>query len=475
MAEKLDPAVTRTAWTVLVGGLAVLFDSTIVAVGIRTLSTDLGVGLDVIQWVSTAYLLALGVAVPLVGWAQRAIGAKRLWMLALAVFLLGSILCSLAWDAPSLIAFRAFQGLGGGMLMPLMMTMIMQAARGQNLGRMAALIGMPIALGPIVGPVVGGVILQYLHWSWLFWVNVPFCVAGLILAWRFLPQDGPAQRVRLDVGGLLLLAPGLVGILYGLSNVAKDGAFGRLDVWLPALAGVLLVAAFCWYAIPRGRRALVDVRLLAHRPLATSSALMFLSGFGLFGAMLLLPLYFQTVRGADMLQAGLLLIPQGVGALLSRVALGRLIDRVGPRWITLGSFALTLAATIPFALASDVTSEWWLMVVLLIRGLGLGAAIIPLMAHAFQGIEHESVPDASIVSRIIQQLGGSFGTAVLATVLAGASAGAVTLADAAHAFDEAFWWAVGFTGVAVVLSFLLPAAPPRPDELAEGEIAAAEA
>ena len=475
MGEKMDPAVTRTTWAVLVGGMAVLFDTTIVAVAIHTLASDLNVGLDVVQWVSTGYLLALGISVPLVGWLQRSLGAKRLWMIALGLFLIGSVLCSLAWDAPSLIAFRVVQGLGGGMIMPLMMTMVMQVARGQNLGRIATIIGLPIALGPILGPVIGGLILQYLHWSWLFWVNVPFCLAGLVLAAIFLPKDPAPRRLPLDWVGLVLLAPGLVGLLYGLSNVSKDGAFGRDDVWIPTAIGLVLIAAFCGWAIPRRRRALVDIGLLRHRPLWTSSVLMFLAGFGLFGAMFLLPLYFQTIRGDDVLTAGLLLIPQGVGALLSRMALARIIDRVGPRWITLGAFLVTGLATIPFAVAGTNTSMWWLMIVLFVRGLGLGSAIIPLMSHTFTGLDPEDVPDASIVSRLLQQLGGSFGTALLATILAGAAASATTLEEGAGAFDQAFWWAVGFTGLAVLVSFLLPARVATPAAAADAEAAEAEA
>jgi MFS family permease len=213
---------------------------------------------------------------------------------------------------------------------------------------------------------------------------------------------------------------------------------------------------------------------------------MFLAGFGLFGAMFLLPLYFQELNGAslgaggivdghDVLATGLILISQGLGTLLSRAALGRLIDRVGPRWIALSCFLLTAIATIPFAFAGPDTSIWWLMAVLFIRGLGLGGAILPLMAHAFSGLEQHEVPDASIVTRIFQQLGGSFGTGVLATVLAGGVAGATTLGDVAGGFQDAFWWAVGFTGVAVVLSLLLPATQPRAAEIVEGEVAAAEA
>jgi EmrB/QacA subfamily drug resistance transporter len=383
-------------------------------------------------------------------------------MIALVIFLAGSILCSLAWNAASLIAFRAFQGLGGGLLMPLMMTIVMQAARGQNLGKMATAIGLPIALGPILGPVIGGLILTHLHWSWMFWVNVPFCVAGLILAWLFLPHDAAVHWVRLDVVGLVLLAPGLAAMLYGLTGAAQGGAFTRFQAWGPIMAGVVLVGAFCLWALARREHALVNVRLLSHRPLATASVLMFLSGFGLFGAMFLLPLYFQTVRGATVLSAGVILIPQGVGTLLSRVAIGRFIDKVGPRWITLPAFLITALATIPFAFASTTTSQWWLMAALLFRGLGLGAALIPLMAHGFLGLAHDEVPDAAIVSRIIQQLGGSFGTAILATVLTSASVGAASLSDAAHAFDRAFWWAVAFSGLAVLISLILPGDEPAP-------------
>lgn len=457
---KLPPEVVKVTTATIVGGIVVLFDSTIVAVGINTLAHDLDVSLDVIQWVSTAYLLALAIAVPLVGWLQRMIGSKRLWMIALCLFLIGSILCSLAWNAPSLIAFRVFQGLGGGLLMPMMMTLVMQAARGQNLGRISALIGIPIALGPILGPVFGGLILQYLHWSWLFWVNVPFGIAGLILAALWLPRSGRITAVPLDVVGLLLLAPGLGATLYGLSNVSHDGAFGRGDVWIPLACGLVLLAGFACWALPRGDRALVDLRLLGHKPLALASVLMFFSGFGLFGAMFLLPLYFQEVRGHDVLAAGMLLIPQGVGALLSRVALGRIIDRVGPMWIALPAFLITALATIPFAFSDADTSEWWLMAVLVVRGLGLGAAMIPLMSYGFTGVAQAKVPDASIVTRIFQQLGGSFGTAILATVLSGTIAGIQPGPDAhaqlAAGFDTAFWWAVGFTGAAVLISLLLP-------------------
>jgi EmrB/QacA subfamily drug resistance transporter len=458
--DRIDRDVLKVASVLIVGGLAVIFDTTIVSVALHTLASRLHASVATIQWVSTGYLLALGVTVPLVAWGQARFGGKRLWLVALGVFMAGSVLSSLAWNAPSLIAFRVLQGVGGGLMLPLMSTLVMQAAGGRALGRTMGLVSLPAVLGPILGPVLGGVILTWLDWRWLFWVNVPFCVVGIVLAWRMLPHDTPAGRARLDVVGLLLLSPGSVGILYGLSNAGKAGGFGRADVLVPVLAGVVLTAGFALWSVRSAGRALVDVRLLQHRSVASSSALLFLSGAALYGAMLLLPLYWQQARGASALTAGLLLVPQGVGTLLSRSFSGRFTDTIGARTVALVGFAVVGLATIPFALATSTTNEWLLMGALLVRGVGLGAVIIPVMTVAFVGLDRADVPHASVLTRISQQVGGSFGTALLAVILEGAARSLGGGATAtARAFDRAFWWSIGFTALAVVLSSLLPARP----------------
>jgi len=404
--------------------------------------------------------LAQGVTVPIVGWLQNRVGGRRLWMAALVVFTVGSILCSLAWDPVSLIAFRVVQGIGAGAMMPLLTTLLMQAARGQSLGRVMSVASLPTALGPILGPVIGGLILGAGSWPWLFWVNVPFGIAGLVLAWRFIPADGPRGTARLDVLGLVLLSPAVVGLLFGLSNAAGDGGFARLDVWAPLAAGAVLLVAFVLHATRGRRESLVDLRLLRHRPLAAASGLMFLMGAALYGGMLVLPLSFQELRGTDALGAGLLLIPQGVGSLLSRTLAGRLTDRVGARTVAVLGFAVVLVSTIPFAFFDGDTSVWMLALVLVVRGFGLGAVMIPIMAVGFVGLDRPEVPHASTITRLTQQLGGAFGTAVLAVVLAGAAGSAVGAGAAAgaavDAFHTAFWWAIGITAVATVLSFLLP-------------------
>jgi EmrB/QacA subfamily drug resistance transporter len=463
--EKLhiEPAVWGVIWTALVGGLAVLFDTTIVAVALRTLATDLKVSVATIQWVSTGYLLALAVAMPVAGWAQRAIGRKRLWMVALVVFMAGSILSSLAWNAGSLIAFRALQGVGGGVLMPLMGTIVVQAAGGRNLGRIMSIIGVPIVLGPVLGPVLGGLILQNLSWPWLFWVNVPVCLVGLVMAARFLPKDPAFARIHFDAVGFLLLAPGLVALLYGLSNAGKADGFARGDVDGPLVGGVLLICGFAWWALRHQDQALLDVRLLKHKPLASAAIVQFFTGVSLVGVMLLVPLYFQELRGTTALGAGLILIAQGVGALAVRSFVGRLSDKVGARWLVFSGFLIVLAGTVPFAFADSATNWAVLVAALFVRGVGLGVVTTPLMTAGFRGLPRTDVPDASIISRVSQQIGGSFGGAVLTVVLTSAMTRAIasgTRSALVSAFQHSFWWASGFTALGVALSLLLPSSLP---------------
>ncbi|MGH3161961.1 MAG: DHA2 family efflux MFS transporter permease subunit, partial [Streptosporangiaceae bacterium] len=334
--EKLDPKVVKTALILIAGAMAVIFDTTIVSVALHTLSVKLDTPVTTVQWVTTGYLLALGIAVPLSTWGLQRFGGKRLWMFSLVVFLVGSIGSSLAWNVGSLIGWRVVQGIGGGLMLPVLTTLIIQAAGGKSLGRLVTYVTLPVLLGPVLGPLIGGAILTHLSWRFIFWVNVPFCVIGILLAWRYLnigtpASPGPAAvKPRLDVPGLLLLAPGTSVVLLGLANAGTAAGFAHPDVIIPLIAGVALLAAFAGYAL-RKSHPLVQVRLLARRPVASASAVLFFSGFSLYGPLLLLPLYYQEVRGATALAAGVMLVPQGIGTLLSRFVAGSNIDRFGPR------------------------------------------------------------------------------------------------------------------------------------------------
>lgn len=452
----IDPALKRTIVAILVGAMAVVFDTTILSVAIPTLAKDFGSPLDDIQWVITSYLLAMFAVIPIAGWAQNRIGARRLWLTSLAVFTAGSVLCGFAWSTASLVAFRAVQGIGGGVIVPLMATVLMQAAGGRAPGRLMAVVGLPMALGPILGPVLGGLVLHFVDWSWLFWINLPTGALGFVLAWRMLPRDEALSKTRLDWLGAVLAITGVVSLIYGLSNVAGDGGFGHPDVLIPAGAGLVLIAAYVWWALRRGEDALIDVALLTHRPLATSTILMGAAGIAMYGAMLIMPLFYQQLRGADVLAAGLLMIPQGVGALMSRSLAGRLTDSLGARPVVFTGFLIMTAATAVFAFADAGTSGFWLGVVLFIRGLGVGGVFMPLMATAYVGLAHHEIPHASIVTRVSQQIGGSLGIAVLAVVLQSQAKNATSAADAASAFHATFWWAVGFMAIGTALALWLP-------------------
>nr|WP_106431405.1 MDR family MFS transporter [Streptomyces sulphureus] len=459
---RVDPAVLRMAITLIVGALGVVFDTTIISVALNDLAKDFGATLSTIQWVSTGYMLAVFVTIPLAGWAQARLGGRRLWVVALGGFLVGSILSALAWNATSLIAFRIVQGLAGGIMMPLMYTLLMQATKGRNIGKVMAIITVPTALGPILGPVLGGLVLYLADWRWLFLINIPFCLVGIWLAWRNLPDDRPAAdrpRVRLDTVGLILLCPGSAALLYGLSQVDGSTGFASAQVLIPLLAGVALVGGFAVWALTRASAPLVDVRMFRHRSVASSSTLLFLGGISLFGSMMLLPLYFQQVRGATPLGAGLLLIPQGVGALVARGLAGKYMDRVGSRTVALVAFVFVAASTVPFAFVTADTDESLLMAALFVRGIALGAAMIAPMGAAFVGLEHEQIPDASMITRVAQQIGGAVGVAILLVILQQNIGDAHTPSALADGYDHAFWWSVALTAAAVPLCLLLPSLP----------------
>ena len=452
---KLPPQVRKAMLALIVGGIAAILDSTMVTLALHTLVIKLHSSDGTIQWVTTGYLLALAVAIPTTGWAESRWGGKRLWMAALVSFVFGSVLCALAWSDTSLIGFRVLQGFAAGLIFPLMQTLAVRAAGGRASSSLIATISLPLALGPILGPVIGGVILNWLSWRWLFLVNVPVIAVGLVLAWRLLPADRPAlgaERPRLDVIGLLLLAPALATILLGLSNLSEDGGIGHTGVLVPLLAGLALLGAFCARALAHGdRRPIVDIRLLRLRSLGTASGVLFTAGAAMYAAMFLLPLYYQQLRGETVLHAGLLLIPQGAGSLAARFVVGRLVTRFGARLVTIASFLLAAAATVPFAFAGPHTSLWLLGAVLLIRGFGIGTVLVPPISVAYNDVPAAGIPHATMNTRIAQQVGASFGTAIVAVALQSQLAH-----GAASAFHGAFWWSIAITVAALIPALALP-------------------
>ena len=342
MASPIDRPVERLSGgldrpTLVVAGVATLglvmavLDTTIVNVALDTLSKDLDAPLAIGQWISTGYLLSLAAVIPISGWVTERFGSKPTWIASIALFAVGSALCALATSAAELIAFRVLQGLGGGMLVPVGFTLVAQSAGPRRVGRALGLIGVPILLGPIFGPIIGGLIVDNAPWQWIFLVNVPIAVVAIAVAARLLqPNAGPrrCRCARLD-RRRLLLCPGLVGILLGLSETESHGGFGHPIAFAPIVAGIRLRRAVrlaqpaCGAAADRA--AAVPLTGLprrrdCHLPLRAARC---------SGRCSCFPLYYQVDRGQSALEAGLLLAPQGLGAALMLPISGRLTDRLG--------------------------------------------------------------------------------------------------------------------------------------------------
>jgi EmrB/QacA subfamily drug resistance transporter len=474
--EPLGKEVWIVAAVVVVGVIMSILDTTIVNVALETLSRELDAPLNTIQWVSTGYLLALATVIPLTGWMSERFGSKQVWMVSVALFGIGSALCGLAWSAESLIFFRVLQGFGGGMIMPVGMALLAQTAGAHRVGRVMSVIGVPMLLGPILGPVIGGLIVDSVSWRWIFYVNVPIAAIALLLAARLLHADaGRADAGRLDWTGLLLLSPGLAGIVFGLSESESQGGFAEPLVWAPIAAGLVLVGLFArhaWFA----ERPLIDVRLFRNRVFSAAASTTFLIGGALFGAMIILPLYYQVARGESALTAGLLMAPQGLGAAAAMPIAGKLTDRLGGGRVAVAGLLILTVGTIPFAFLKSDTSYTLLALLLVLRGLGIGSSMMPSMAAAYASLSRAAVPRATSALNVMQRVGGSIGTALLAVVLQGqikdqlggaGGAGGGTLErlpdhvrarvaePLADAFAATFWWAVGLSVVALVPAIVL--------------------
>lgn len=491
-AERLDRKLLAVAGVVVLGAVMSILDTTVVNVAINTLSRDFHTSLSTIQWVATGYTLALATVIPLTGWGADRFGTKRLYMISIALFITGSALAGLAWSAGSLIFFRVLQGLGGGMLMPAGMTILTRAAGPQRVGRVMAIMGVPMLLGPILGPILGGWLVDDVSWRWIFFINLPIGLTALVCSLRVLPKDRPEPSERLDLLGLVLLSPSLALMIYGLAQSNSHG-FGSAQVLAPLLVGVVLLSAFVRHAL-RASNPLIDLRLFLNRTFTTASGTLVLMVISVFGAMLLMPLYFQAVRGESALQSGLLLAPQGLGAMLTMPLAGRLTDRTGIGKIVIPGFALVALATLWLTQLGGDTSYWLIGADLFVMGMGMGLAMMPLFSGAMQTLRKAAVARASTTLNILQQVAASIGTAVMSVLLTaalkdrlpGAPSGGGLGQSGKHlpanirelmaeAFGHTYIWATAFVVVAFGVAWLLPRSKPEPLEDEDEDAGAAPA
>jgi EmrB/QacA subfamily drug resistance transporter len=441
MPDRIPWHVWRIALVIVFGAFVSMIDTSLVNVGLDTIGTDLNAALDDAQWVSSGYLIALAVSLPLCGWLGRKVGVGRLWLCAFAAFTVASGLCALAGDLGWLVALRVVQGISAGLLVPAGQTIIGQQVGPQRLGRVMSILGIAVSSGPAIGPTVGGLLLNSLSWQWLFLINVPIGVVGLALGLKYVPRGDRGDVPRLDWTGFALIGVGLPMFVYAVTMWGEKATLASASVLAPLVIGVAGLVAF---GARRRRHPLLDLRLFRDPVYAAASTSSAFIGAAMFGAMLLLPLYFQILRGADVITTGLSLISLGLGTMIIAPLGGWLTDRYGGGIVALCGNLLTLATTLPFALLGAGTDAVTLQVLLFLRGLALALAAMPAGTAAFAAVGREQLPDATTQVNILQRVGGAVGGALFAVVLAQAMPGGPE-----HAFHLAFWWLSGASMLAV--------------------------
>ena len=463
----------------MLGAVMSILDTTIVNVAIDHLAVVFNTSLTTIQWVVTGYTLALAAVIPVTGWAADRFGTKRIYMTSLVLFTAGSILTGLSWSAESMIVFRVLQGLGGGMIMPAVMTIMTQKAGPHRMGRVMGVLGVPMLLAPILGPILGGWLVDNASWRWIFFINVPIGVLAFILALIVLEPDQSHPHHRFDWLGMALLSPGLAVFIFGLAESSTYG-FGSPRSWGPTALGVILIAAFMIHSW-RAEEPLLDIKLFTHTRAGGAAGIFLLFSISVFGSLLLMPLYYQAVRGSSALTAGLLLAPGGVGAMLTMPIAGRLTDRHGPTWMPVVGLPLVIVGMVPFAFVGANTPYELLISASFVQGLGMGFSMMPTMTAAMQAVPAAAIARTSTAMNITRQAGASIGTAILSVILAaeissnlgsilGAHAGSggigslqhlpaaqhVLIAEPlAHAFASTFVWAVALVAIALIPALAL--------------------
>jgi MFS family permease len=456
---------------VLLGTIMTILDATIVNVALFTLQRDFHApSYNTVAWIVTGYALAQGAVIPLSGWATDRWGTKKLFLTSVFLFTAASAACGLSQSLGELIVFRVLQGIGGGMMMPIGMTVILQAVGPAQMGRVMGFFGLPMLIAPAAGPVLGGWFVQDFTWRLIFYVNVPIGILTLVAAWMFLVETPKRGGLHLDLVGAITATPAVVALMYAVDVSVTLGWTSALVLSLSAafvvflssfiasqlkhrrLGGNLALAgglAALVMAIARGSqvgwitvdalsmlgffalgmvafvmtRSREDIEPLLHLELfkdttfKASMILSFLIVTAMFGSMLLLPLFLQQVRGYDALHTGLFLLPQAATAAIAMPLGGFLSDKIGPRPVVIFGLVLLTIGSLMLTDLSPTTSAGYLILSLAIRGFAMGFAMMPSMAAALARIDRRYTSRASSITNTLQRIATAVGVAMLVTFL----------------------------------------------------------
>lgn len=424
------------ALTAAFGLFMAVLDNTIVNVALTPMARDLNTNLNAIQWVVTGYFLAQAAVIPPAGYFSNRFGIKRMYMICLVFFTVGSLLCGLATSVEMLIFFRVLQGIGGGALFPLAQAIAFGAFPPEKRAASGAVIGIPVIFAPIFGPTVGGLLTDTLGWEYIFFINVPVGLVVLFFAWRIIPADTfeNVRKVKFDMFGLVLSIVGVVLVVYAFTLVSEPipgtqtalnprgelNGWGYWLVWVVLGAGLLVTAGFGYYATRISKDPVLDLRLFKEFPFLMGSIVSWFTAVVVFGSIFLLPVFLEQVRTPHLsaLDAGLALMPQGLAAAVAIIFGGRLYNRLGVRTLVVTGSVLLVISSFALTNLQPNTDSWWLMPWLLMRGLGFGLAAIPVQTLALQVIVGPALPKATSLFNTTRQVASSIGIAVLSTLFA---------------------------------------------------------
>ncbi|WP_084476869.1 DHA2 family efflux MFS transporter permease subunit [Actinokineospora enzanensis] len=467
---KLPAAIVLTATIVAFGAFMSALTTTVFNAATEKISVDLHSSSGATHWSVTAYLLGYAAVIPLAGWLARRFGAARLWLAMLAMFTVLSAVGAAANSIGLLIAARAALGMTGGLLVPAGQMLLAARARRDQLGRIMAMMGVPIVLAPLLGPTLGGILVDHLGWRSLFLINVPLCVIALVFAWFTLERTPGGEAGRFDTFGLVLTALGMPMLTYGIADVTVPN---NPHVGISAgliVAAVLLLGTFVWHSLRRDQP-LLDLRLFANKAFASACITSFSLGAVLYGSLALLPLYFLHARGETPLVAGLMVATQAIGALIATPISGSLCDRFGGGRVVISGLVLALVSTIPLAVIGTTESYWWLGVVLVARGVATGLTVVPAMSTTYAVVRKDQIPHATPQLNLMQRLGGSLGIALLTVIYQDMLPEHPTAAAAADAMGSTHYWVIGLTVLALLPAFVLAKA----EKVSRAESAATDA
>jgi DHA2 family multidrug resistance protein len=406
---------------VIFGMFMVLLDTTIVNTAIPHLQTTFGAPLADVNWVATGYTLAEGIGIPLMPFFSALMGNKRFYIVILILFTIGSALCGLAWSLSALIVFRILQGLAGASMLPLSITLLFSEFPPEERGVAMGALGLPLMAAPALGPTVGGYIVTYVDWRMLFYINVPIGIIGSIMAMMFL-RDVRAPRNRplfFDLPGFIASTTGLGALLYALDKAGSDG-WGSLTVSGFMALGVVSLIVFIFIelaTIERGKDPLLDIRIFSSRTFTGGNMAMALLVFALFGGQFLIPLYLQNLRGLSAYDAGLILLPQALGSMVSSVFGGRLVDKLGMKQVVIPGLILLGGALWGLSRLTLDTPFADFQLLLILRGLALGFAIQPTSAAALAEIKPALLSQASSLNSVVRSMVSALAVALVSTLV----------------------------------------------------------